>query len=80
MMAGEKSSKRYRDDSFLEKVGERMRQLMEEKKMTHEAFYMDTGVNPHRILEGKHNITVSTLKRICEHLDITPSEFLKPIE
>jgi hypothetical protein len=64
-----------RDEEFLLKVGTRLQKLMEERGITHEIFYSDTSINPHRLVVGKTNMTMSTFSRICEYLKVTPEEF-----
>ena len=66
-----------RNEEFLLKVGERLHQLMEEQGITHEIFYADTSINPHRLIAGKTNMTMSTFSRICEYLRVSPEEYFK---
>ena len=40
----------------------------------------DTKINIGRIERGKHNISISTLDKLCKHFKIPMSEFLKRIE
>lgn len=75
--SNKKSAGRFKDTSFLQKVGERMQQLMTDRGITHEVFYNDTSINPHRLIIGQVNMTLSTFSRICQYLDITPEEFFK---
>lgn len=69
----------YRDEAFLLKVGGRIQELMANKGITHEVFYNDTSINPHRLIVGKMNMTLSTFSRICEYLETTPEDFFKAI-
>ena len=67
----------YRDDAFLKASGQRFESLMKGKGITHEVFYNDTSINPHRLIKGELNLTLSTFKKICDYLEITPEAFFK---
>jgi DNA-binding Xre family transcriptional regulator len=75
-----KRSNTLRNDAFLLKVGNRIQQIMNEKEITHEIFYHDTSINPHRLIIGKVNMTLSTFERICSYLEISPADFFKDIK
>jgi hypothetical protein len=68
-----------RNEEFLQKVGTRLQSIMEEQGITHEIFYADTSINPHRIIAGKTNMTMSTFSRICDYLKISPESFFKKL-
>jgi DNA-binding Xre family transcriptional regulator len=68
-----------RNEAFLQKIGARLQFLMDQQGITHEIFYADTSINPHRIISGKTNMTMSTFSRICEYLKIEPTDFFKKI-
>ena len=70
----------YKDEEFLKSVGKRLRELLTDKGITHEVFYHDTDINPHRYIVGKHNMTLSNFKKICDYLEITPEAFLQGSE
>ena len=76
-MVKKSSRKYYRDEKFLIQVGKRIEDLMKERKITHEIFYNDVSINPHRLIIGKINMTLSTFKRICNYFQITPQDFFK---
>lgn len=63
------------DIELLNKIALRIKTLREEKDITQEIFYNDTGINIGRIERSKRNFSVSTLKRICEYLEITLEDF-----
>lgn len=69
-------AKEYVDRQFLINVGDNIRQILKEKKITHEVFYFDTGIHPDRLLSGKSNITLSTLKRVSDYLEIPVKELV----
>jgi transcriptional regulator with XRE-family HTH domain len=67
----------YRDEQFLKEIGKRIEQLMKARNITHEVFNNDTGLNPHRVISGEQNLTISTFKKICDYLEVGPEEFFK---
>lgn len=58
----------------------KIKRLREKKNVTLEVFFFDTGIHLARIEQGKTNITVSTLHRICEYLDTTLPDFFKDLQ
>ena len=50
------------------------------KNITLESFYFDTGIHLARIEQGKQNITVSTLSKICDYFEISLSQFFDFVE
>ena len=65
---------------LLSKIAIRIKKLREEQNITQLRFYNETDIHIARIELGKLNITVSTLKEICDFFGITLSEFLKDIK
>ncbi|MCW8896606.1 MAG: helix-turn-helix domain-containing protein [Flavobacteriales bacterium] len=63
------------DIELLNKIALRIKTLREEKNITQEIFYNDTGINIGRIERSKRNFSMSTLKRICDYLEITLKDF-----
>ena len=61
-------------------IAKRIKQLREERNISQEVFYFDTDIHIARIEIAKTNITVSTLKDICDYLSISLFEFFKEIE
>jgi transcriptional regulator with XRE-family HTH domain len=57
-----------------------IKELRKSKNITLEVFYFDTGIHLARIEQGKQNITVATLSKICDYLDIRLSDFFKLVE
>ena len=79
MTSKNNNRKPYKDQAFLDAIGKRLQELLTERGITHEVFYFDTEINPHRYIAGKHNMTMSNFKRICDYFKITPEEYLKGI-
>ena len=50
------------------------------KGVSQETVYEDTGLHIGRIETERHNITVSTLSRLCDYYGITLSEFFEGIK
>lgn len=69
-----------RDDEFIRGVAAHIKKLREEKGVSQEVFYIDTDINIGRIESGKQNITISTLKDICNYLHKPISSFFEDIE
>lgn len=57
-----------------------IKELRSNKNITLEVFYFDTGIHLARIEQGKQNISISTLSKICHYLNISMSDFFKIVE
>jgi transcriptional regulator with XRE-family HTH domain len=64
---------------LLSKIVKKIKQLREEKHISQEMFYFDTEIHIARIETGKINITVSTLKDICDYFNISIVDFFDGI-
>lgn len=64
---------------LLRQITTKLKSLREEKGLTQEDVYNDTGIHISRIERSKVNITVSTLSALCDYFDIKLSDFLKGI-
>lgn len=58
----------------------RLKELRAAKGVSQETVYEDTGLHIGRIETERHNITVSTLSRLCDYYGITLSEFFEGIK
>ncbi len=67
--------KQLRDQDLLLDIAKRIKRLREERNLTQEDVYMDTQIHIARIETAKVNISVSTLKAICDYFGITLSDF-----
>lgn len=70
-----KEIKQYVDIELLFNISKRIKELRENRNVTQEIFYNDTGINIGRIERSKRNLSVSSLKKICEYLEISLEEF-----
>ena len=69
--------KQRRDDILLKEIARRVKKLREMHGISQADFATD--INIGRIGLAKFNITVSTLKAICDYFEISVSDFLKDI-
>ncbi|WP_394758029.1 helix-turn-helix domain-containing protein, partial [Flavobacterium sp.] len=72
--------KQFLNIELLEKTVACVKEIRKSKNITLEAFYFDTGIHLARIEQGKQNITISTLSKICEYFEISLSDFFKLVE
>jgi hypothetical protein len=61
-------------------IATRIKKLREEKGITQEVFYNDTGIHIGRIESTDRDFSMSTFEAICEYLDISMEEFLKGVK
>jgi transcriptional regulator with XRE-family HTH domain len=71
------SMERHVNEALVEKIVLKIKKLREQKEISLQAFYNDTGIHLARIESEKRDIPISTLSRICEYFEITLSEFLE---
>jgi len=71
---------RFHDSGLVDKVVAKVRALREAKGTTLQEFYDDTGIHLARIEADRRDITLSTLKRICQYFGIPMSDFLKGMD
>lgn len=65
------------DDEFLLRVGANIKQLLKDRGIKQEVFYMDTSIHPHRVIAGKTNMTLKTLNKIATYLDVSKESLIK---
>ncbi len=69
-----------RDEAFLVKVGERIRQLRKEKGLSMDQLCLECEMEKtqlHRIETGKYNTTISTLRVLARELGVSLSDLFK---
>lgn len=59
------------------KLASKVKKLRVIKGVTQEIALIDTGIHFGRIEQGKRDISYTTLIKLCNYFDITPSEFFK---
>lgn len=72
--------KQYQDKELLNAIILTLKELRKEKGITLETFYFDTGIHLARIEQGKTNISVSTLSKICNYFNLSLADFFKLLE
>jgi len=70
---------RPRNARLIEKIVLKIRKLREEKGVTLQEFYNDTGIHLARIESEKRDLPITTIQRICEYFGLTLQEFFKGI-
>ncbi len=69
------------DHKVLRQIAERFRELRkEEKGLTLDTVYTDTGINIKRIEVGSVNLSIATIVKLCEYYEISLEEFFKGIK
>lgn len=73
-------SKQLQNSELTKRIVACIKQIRKTKNTTLEVFYFDTGIHLARIEQGKQNISVATLAKICEYFEISLSEFFLMVE
>ena len=69
-----------KNEELLKQIVIRLKELRKTKNTTLEVFYFDTGIHLARIEQGKQNISVATLSKICNYFEINLSDFFLSVE
>lgn len=72
--------KQYQNDVLIKRIVFCIKEIRKNKNVTLEVFYFDTGIHLARIEQGKQDITISTLSKICDYLSISLSDFFKLVD
>lgn len=64
---------------LIEKIVLRIKKLREDKGISLQQFYEDTGVHLARIESEKRDIPITTLARICDYFKISLKDFFEDI-
>ncbi len=73
-------SLQYQDKELLNKIILTIKQVRKKHGVTLENFYFETGIHLARIEQGKTNISVSTLSKICNYFNLSLADFFKLFE
>ena len=73
-------SLQYQDKELLNKIILTIKQVRKKHGVTLENFYFETGIHLARIEQGKTNISVSTLSKICNYFNLSLGDFFKLVE
>lgn len=69
-----------KDEIILKKIALCIKTLRTKYSVTLSEFYIDTGIHLARIEQGKTNVTVFTIQKICDYFNITLSDFFVMLE
>lgn len=72
--------KQLQNTELLQRIVFCIKEIRKTKNITLEAFYFDTGIHLARIEQGKQNITVATLSKICDYFEMSLSDFFLIVE
>lgn len=72
--------KQYQDEELLDTLILTIKELRKFRGITLETFYFDTGIHLARIEQGKTNITISTLSKICNYFEISLVDFFAKVD
>ena len=72
--------KRFQDAEHLKTIILTIKEVRKKHGVTLETFYFDTGIHLARIEQGKTNISVSTLSKICNYFNLSLADFFKLLE
>ena len=72
--------KQFQNEVLIKRIVFCIKEIRKTKNVTVEVFYFDTGIHLARIEQGKQDITISTLSKICLYLDIELSDFFVLVE
>ncbi len=65
-----------RNEKLLIAIGKSLKKIREEKELTQEQVYFDTGIHIGRIETNKTNLSISTIDALCKYYEISLSEFI----
>lgn len=69
----------YQDKALLDKIILNLKEIRKESGLTLETIYSATGIHIARIEQGKTNITISTLAKLCDYYKISLADFFTKI-
>ncbi len=72
--------KQFQDAEHLKTIILTIKEVRKKHGVTLETFYFDTGIHLARIGQGKTNISVSTLSKICNYFNLSLADFFKLFE
>ena len=72
--------KQFQDAEHLKTIILTIKEVRKKHGVTLETFYFDTGIHLARIEQGKTNISVSTLSKICNYCNLSLADFFKLLE
>lgn len=70
----------HEDEILLKAIAKQVKRIRQSRKLSQEEVYLDTEIHCARLEQGKLNITIITLKRLCDYFGLSLSDFFKEIE
>lgn len=70
----------HKDEIWLKTIACSIKKIRQSKNLSQEEVYLDTEIHCGRLEQGKQNVTICTLKRLCDYFQISLSDFFKEIE
>lgn len=70
----------HRNEILLKDIALQIKRIRESKRLSQETVFLDTDIHCGRLEQGKQNITISTLKCLCDYFQISLTDFFKTIE
>jgi transcriptional regulator with XRE-family HTH domain len=61
----------------MKQIAVRLKELRAERNLTQANVFEDTGLNIGRIEQGKSDLNVSNLHRLCQYFELTLEEFVR---
>lgn len=69
-----------RNEILLQTIGNTFKRIREEKGLTQEQVYNDTGVHIGRIETATNNLSISTVYQICQYYEVTLADLFKKMD
>lgn len=63
------------EKELLSKLAKRVKQLRNNKELTQEQAYNDTGIHFGRLEQGNRDASLTTIAKICDYFEITLEQF-----
>lgn len=70
----------HEDEILLKAIAKQVKRIRQSRKLSQEEVYLDTEIHCACLEQGKLNITIITLKRLCDYFGLSLSDFFKEIE
>lgn len=67
----------YRDNILLKKIAKRVKELRAERGLSQLDVVYNTEINIVRVESGEANVSVSTIKKLCNYFGVTLEDFFK---
>lgn len=71
--------KQRRNVDLINAVGQRLKELRNQKGLSQEQVYFDTNIHVGRVETGKYNISISTLSELCMYYKVSIIDFFNGI-